>query len=81
MVAILGGLCVLLFFLLVGAWATIEARNDEIAELKAVRAPPSSPPVAVRARRHDVYFDDGPSLPRLANIEGNDEPTKVCRLS
>lgn len=80
MVAFLGGIIVLLMFLLLGAWATIEARNERIAELEAVRAPSTQPPVAIRGRRHDTSFDDGPALPRLHDMVGNDEPTRVCRL-
>ncbi len=79
MVAFLGGLVVLLMFLLLGAWATIAARDERIAELEAVRVPSTQPPVAVRARRHDTSFDDGPALPRLNDMVGNDEQTQVCR--
>lgn len=81
MVAFLAGIVVLLFFLLVGAYATIESKNVRIAELEAVRMPQTQPPVAIRAQRHDASFDDGPSLPRLHDMVGNDEQTKVCRLS
>jgi hypothetical protein len=79
MVAFLGGVIVLLMFLLLGAWATIAARDERIAELEAVHAPSTSPPVAVRGRRHDASFDDGPALPRLNDLVGNDEQTQVCR--
>ena len=81
MVAFLGGLVVMLLFLLMGAWATIERKNGRIAELEALHAPPTSPPFSViRAREADGDRATDPDLPPLFELEGNDEPTKVCRL-
>jgi hypothetical protein len=82
MVAILGGLVVLLFFLLVGAWATIAARDERIAELEALHAPPTTAPWSmIRAREEPLERATDPGLPPLFDLEGNDEPTKVCQLS
>lgn len=80
MVAFLGGLVVLLFFLLVGALATIERKNHRIAELEAVRARESTPAKSTAWHVVVCHDDDGrDSLFDLWPIGDDrpDEPTKV----
>lgn len=80
MVALLGGFSVFLLLLLMGAWATIAAKNDRIAELEALHAPTTPPLPVIRAHERTNDRDTCPDLPPLFDMEGNDEPTKVCRL-
>lgn len=81
MVAFLGGLVVALMFIISGMWATIHRKQARINELEALHAPPTSPPWSViRAREESLDRVTEPSLPPLFEMEGNDEPTKVCRI-
>jgi hypothetical protein len=75
MVAVLAGLVVFLLLMLIGAWATIEAKNERIAELEAIHVP-TAPPVPVFRERSSVPERDTlVDLPKLFDLEGNDEPT------
>lgn len=80
MVAILGGFSVFLMMLLMGAWATIAAKNERIAELEALHTPTSPPFSVIHARERADERDTCPDLPPLFDMEGNDEPTQVCRI-
>jgi len=76
MVAILAGLVVFLFFMLVGAWATIAAKDERIAELEAVRVP-----VEKRVPWHvEVVHAERATLPEIwpAGDDDSHDPTKVC---
>lgn len=79
MVAFLAGLCTLLLFGLMGAWATIVAKNERIAELEAVQAR-TAPPVNVLRMPQSVEPRTMQDLPPLFPMEGNDEPTRACRI-
>lgn len=82
MVAFLAGLVVLLALLLVGALATIEAKNERIAELEELHAPPTSAPVAVvRTCNAPAVAAAGPCLPKLYDLVGNDEKTLNCQTA
>lgn len=75
MVAFLAGFVVFLMIALMGAWATIAQKNERIAELEALRAPPTSPPWHVAASQ------DRETLPELwpaGELGRDDELTQAC---
>jgi hypothetical protein len=76
-VAFLAGLVVLLLLLLMGAWATIEAKTGRIAELEALRAP-----AMPKSTAWHVVVRERPTMPELwpRGDERDDVPTKVCPL-
>jgi hypothetical protein len=79
MVAVLGGLVTFLAVMVAGMWATIRVQREHITELKAQARPPSSAPVWVIRTRENIDPVTVRELPRLFPLEGNDEPTQVCR--
>jgi hypothetical protein len=80
MVAVLGGLVTFLAVMVAGMWATIRVQREQIAELETQARPPTSAPVWVIRTREEVDPITVRELPRLFPLEGNDEPTRVCRL-
>lgn len=77
MVAVLGGLVVLLLFIVAGMWATIWEQRNQLAELREVRRSHIPNPW------HVVVSHDRATLPELwpvGELDADDEPTQVCRI-